>query len=47
MGFGYLILFDDEACTIRDNNIGKIMLNVPMAKNKMFPLKVENVENFP
>jgi hypothetical protein len=46
MASGYTVIFDDEACVIRDKNSGHTMANVHMTKNKMFPLEVSNMEHF-
>ncbi|XP_016567276.1 uncharacterized protein LOC107865544 [Capsicum annuum] len=43
---GYSLLFDDRACVIKDKTSRQTMVNVLMAENRMFPLKVSNVENF-
>ena len=40
---GYSLLFDDGHCVIRDKAFGHITAKVPMASNKMFPLKVSMV----
>ena len=43
---GHSLLFDDGHCVIRDKASGQITAKVPMASNKMFPLKVSMVERY-
>ncbi|KAA3467262.1 Retrovirus-related Pol polyprotein from transposon TNT 1-94 [Gossypium australe] len=45
MGSGYSVMFDDMSCVIKDKKSGKIIVDVQMAPNKLFPLEVSNVES--
>lgn len=43
MTSGYSVVFDDNACDIRDKKSGRTIARVPMTQNKMFPLDISNV----
>ena len=44
MAGGYVVLFQNGVCVIK-NKSGHLMVNIPMTDNKMFPLKISNMEN--
>ena len=46
MDGGYLILFDYGFCSIQDKKIGKKIVDISMAQNKMFPLEVSDVKSY-
>jgi len=41
----YSVVFDDQACDIKDKKSGRPITHVSMTKNKMFPLDISSVEN--
>ncbi|KAJ0028774.1 hypothetical protein Pint_36322 [Pistacia integerrima] len=45
MASGYSILFDDVSCVIRDKKVDRIIVDVRMTPNKLFPLEVSSVES--
>ena len=45
MSNGYSLRFDDDACVITNNNLGK-KVRITMMSNKMFLLDVSNMESF-
>ena len=46
MGRGFSLLFDDDSCVIRDKKkSNKIVAEVKMTANKLFPLELSKVEN--
>lgn len=42
---GYYVLFDDFCCSIHDKKSGNLLVTIPMAQNKIFPLNVNDVKN--
>lgn len=42
---GYSVVFDNGVCSIHDKKSGGLVVSIPMAQNKMFPLNVSNVQN--
>ncbi|KAA8547740.1 hypothetical protein F0562_004169 [Nyssa sinensis] len=46
MAAGYSILFDNDACVIKDKYSGHTLININMTQNKMFPMEVSSMENF-
>lgn len=44
MDGGYSILFDDNSCYVKDKKSGQIIVSIPMAQNRMFPLEVFDVK---
>ena len=45
MASGYSVVFDDNACVIRNKKSGQ-KFHISMTSNKLFPLDVSNMENF-
>ncbi|GKD13030.1 retrovirus-related pol polyprotein from transposon TNT 1-94, partial [Tanacetum coccineum] len=43
---GHSILFDDDSCVIKDKKPGKVVANVKMTENRMFPFDISTVESF-
>ena len=41
---GYSIVFNDQACDIKDKKSGRTIAHVSMTKNKMFPLDISSVK---
>ena len=46
MASGYSVVFDDGHCVIRDKTSGHVIAKVPLAKNKMFSLKVYMIDKY-
>lgn len=43
---GYLVLFDNGECCIREKKTGRKMISIMMTKNQMFPLDLSTVGHF-
>lgn len=46
MAGGYLVLFANDACIIKEKMTDKILVEVPMTENKMFLLDVSSMKKF-
>lgn len=44
LSIGYFVIFENEGCTIKDQDTEKEMVRIQMARNNMFPLFVIDVE---
>lgn len=46
MSYGYLVLFENGECCIKDKQIEKPLVTIKMTSNQMFPLHVSQMGNF-
>ena len=46
LGSGYSVLFDDDACVIKEKNSGYVLVTISMTQNRIFPLEVSHIESF-
>lgn len=43
MRYGYIVTFDEESCLMKDKETGVRIAEVPMARDHMFSLEVDQV----
>lgn len=43
LGFGYIVVFTNEECIIKDEGTGFMVAHMEMSKHRLFPLSMDEV----